>query len=341
MKKIFNVLFLILTVAMTTVTANAQTPELSAEFLGLPTEVFESAKTTVFTSSNNLFFEIIPVTSTTVKKGVTTKTTSYSMRLKKQNGSSTAYGLNLVYMYAHDYGCGYSGQNDTAFVFSNDRQSAYLTTSGNVHRFTIISKIEDRKFYIGGKWMNFTRNQIDSICQKSLKYNITTLEEKTKLTFVGGPRNPETHVTSIFGVIEKSGDTYYNRTLINGKIYSTFNYKALITPWGGQLGELSFSWVVYNMCAVPAVKPTDGNSTGNFGECFRRMYSSFQSQSQSITVTAGTAFSSNAQGNVVYDASKPAQIQLVPHRQPMPEKNAEQEGYWSLTKGERVFVIGQ
>lgn len=340
MKKIFNVLFLMVTALIMTVTAKGQTPELTAEYLGLPQEVFESAKTTVFTSSSNLFFEIIPVTSTTVKKGVTTKTTSYSMRLKKQNGSSTAYGLNLVYMYAHDYGCAYTGQNDTAFVFSNDRQSAYLTTSGNVHRFTIISKIEDRKFYIGGKWMNFTRNQIDSICQKALKYNISTLEEKTKLVFTGGSRNPETHVTSIFGVIEKNGDTYLNKTLINGKVYSTFNYKPLITPWGGQLGDLSFSWVVYNGCAQPTVIQ-DANSLGSMGECFRRMYSSFQSQSQSITVTAGTSFSSNAQGNIIYDQSKPAQIQLVVHRHPMPDKNVEQEGYWSLTKGQRVFVIGQ
>lgn len=327
---------------MMSMTVTAQTPELSAEHLGLSPEVFESAKSTVFTSSTSTWFEVLPTTTTKTVKGVTTKTTGYSMRLKSAKNSTTAYGLNLVYWYEHDYGCDYQGQNDSAFVFSSNKQTAYLTTNGATHRMTVIAKVEDSRTYlVGSKWVTLSRFQIDSICKKVLKYDINTLESKCRQVFIGGPKDPATWVTSIFGVIVKNGNTYENHTLINGKLYSTINYQSLKTPWGNPLGELSFSWVVYNDCPIPAVKPTDGNSTGNFGECFRRMYSSFQSQSQSITITAGNSFSSNAQGNVTYDSSKECAVQLVVHRHPMPEKNTEQEGYWNLTNNERVFQLGQ
>jgi hypothetical protein len=340
MKRIYSAFLMIC--LMTSMTVTAQTPELSAEYLGLPPEVFESAKTTVFTSSSTTFFEVLPTTTTKTVKGVTTTTKGYSMRLKKSNASSTAYGLNLVYWYEHDYGCGYKGQNDSAFVFSSNRQTAYLTTNGNIHRFSVVTKVDDSRTYlVGSKWVTLSRFQIDSICKKVLKYDINTLESKCRQVFVGGPKDPNTNVTSIFGVIVKNGNAYENHTLINGKLYTTLNYQALKTPWGGNLGELSFSWVVYNGCEIPAIKATDGNSTGNFGECFRRMYSSFQTQSQSINITSGNTFSSNAQGNVTYDSSKECSVQLVVHRQPMPEKNTEQEGFWNLTNNERVFVLGQ
>ena len=338
MKQIYSAFLVLTMLILTSVTVHAQTPELSAEYLGLTPEVFESAKTTVFTSSTSQFFEILPTTTTTISKGVTTKKTGYSMRLKKQNGSTTAYGLNLIYNYVHDYGVPYKGQNDSAFVFEGGRQTAYLTTNGSVHRFTVVTKVEDvRTYLVGSKWVKFTRFQIDSICRKALKYDITTLEEKTKMVFTGGSRNPSTHVTSIFGVIEQVGDLYLNKTLINGQLYSTINYQSLITPWGGQLGELSFSWVVYNDCAVSSAY--DGDATGNFGQCFRRMYSSFQSQSQSITITKGNSFTANAQGNITYNGSKPAKVQLVVHRHPMPEKNTQQEGYWDLTNDVRTFKL--
>lgn len=338
MKKIFSAFLVMMTLLISSVTT-AQTPAITGEYLGLPQEVVDAANTTVFTSSANNFFEIIPTTSTSIKAGVKTVKKGYAMRLKKQNGSGTAYGLNLVYWYAHDYNCAYKGQNDTSFIFQSPSQTAYLTTSGTVHRFTVVSKISERKFHINGKWESFTRERIDSICKASLKYDITTLENKCKQVWTGGAKDPAVWVTNIFGVIERNGDQYTNKTLINGRLYSTFSYQSLKTPWGGNLGELSFSWVVYNGCEVPAVKPTDGNSTGNFGECFRRMYSSFQPQSQSITITSGSSFSSNAQGNIVYDSSKPVIVQLVVHRHPMPEKNTEQEGYFNPATGERVYKL--
>jgi hypothetical protein len=343
MKRIYAAFLMMVLIISTQMVTNAQTPVLNSELLGLPTEVIESAKTTVFTASTSNFFEILPTTTTKIVKGVKTVTTGYSMRLKKQNGSATAYGLNLVYSYAHDYGCPYSGQNDTAFVFSSPDQNAYLTTNGNVHRFTVISKVDDdRKYLVGHKWITFTRNQVDSICRKALKYDINTLEEKCKMVFTGYSANPSTHVTSIIGCIVKNGDTYENHTLINGQLYTTLNYQNLITPWGGKLGELQFSWVVYNDCPIPAVKPTDANSTGNFGECFRRMYSTFQTQSKSITITAGSSFSANAQGNITYDSSKDnIFVQLVPHRNPMPEKNTQQEGFWNIKENRRAFMLGR
>lgn len=328
---------------MTSMNVTAQTPELSAEYLGLAPEVFESAKTTVFTNGTRTWFEVLPTTTTKTVKGVTTKITGYSMRLKSAKSQTTAYGLNLVYWYEHDYDCNYQGQNDSAFVFSSNNQTAYLTTHGAAHRFTVISKVEDSRTYlVGSKWVTLSRFQIDSICKKVLKYDINTLESKCRQVFIGGPKDPTTNVTSIFGVIVKNGNTYENHTLINGQLYTTINYQNLITPWGGRLGELQFSWVVYNDCPIPAVKPTDGNSTGNFGECFRRMYSTFQTQSQSITITAGSSFSSNAQGNITYDSSKDnIFVQLVPHRNPMPEKNTEQEGFWNIKDNERAFMLGR
>lgn len=156
--------------------------------------------------------------------------------------------------------------------------------------------------------------------------------------------NPATHVCNIFGRVERTGNVYTNATLINGKHYKTLAYQTLKMPWKDStgkealLGELLFSWVLYNECPIPAVKPTDGNSTGNFGECFRRMYASSQPESLSITVIPGTAYSFTG-NTLTYDSNKKAVIQVIPHRNPMPEKNTHQEGMWNLKTDERIWNL--
>lgn len=325
--------------------SGAAQPAFDANLLGIPPEVFDAAQSTVFTQSDKTNIDIQPVTSTSYYKGVKTVKTGYRIRLVKTRATSTSiYGLNHVYHYLHDYGYSYVGQNDTAFVFQNGNLKAYLKTSGTKHSFTTCVRYDDYGQFINRKLTKFSRAYIDSLSKANLGYGIDELERRTAQVWSGEPKDPSQFVTSIFGCITKDGDTYTNSTFINGKLYTTFNYQSLKMPWKkldgtyAQLGELNFSWVLYNECAQPAVI-TDANSTGSMGECFRRMYTSFQPQSRSITVSPGSSYSANAQGNITYDSSKKALLQLVVHRNPMPDKNVEQEGYWYITSNARAYTI--
>jgi hypothetical protein len=153
------------------------------------------------------------------------------------------------------------------------------------------------------------------------------------------PVNPETHITSILGNIRREGDVFHNESMINGKLWSDPSIANLITSFGKPLSAMMFSWVLYNDCPIPAVH-SDTDWTGNFGQCARTMYNVSQAQAQSIRVTSGAAPGRNADGSLIYDASREnAVLEVVPHRTPMPEKNTERSGYYNLKKSEQIFSL--
>lgn len=362
-----------MTMLLITSVTTAQT---LSEKVGIPSD-FAALENTILTGKTVTSLELtLTFTMKRVNRKMVVDT-AWSYQLVTAPGTAvTGYGLNFVHNYLYEFNLEhrggmtlardgvsktvtvgpFSGQTyyygyeqlefysvpsgyeatHSAYPFSNAERNGYPAKKPwQTYRVNYVNKLSSTKTTTSRGFIDLTAERLYA------KTGITEqwLHQNTYGVYHFRSVDPNVYVTSIFGLIDKTGDVYTNATLINGKYYKSFNYQSLKTPWGNPLGELSFSWVVYNGCEVPAVKPTDGNSTGNFGECFRRMYSSFQPQSQSITITSGSSFSSNAQGNIVYDSSKPVIVQLVIHRHPMPEKNTEQEGYFNPATGERVYKL--
>lgn len=354
----------------------------TCELVGLPDE-FAPLENCVMTSHTYNSLEIAATyTFKRVNRKMVVDTAWSYQVVTATSTSTTGFGLNWVYNYLNEFGYkhteGMSMYKDDFFgtipigphagkTYYYGYASASFTEVPGGWDFTVkaypFSNVEKK----GGSpaavpWQTYTMKYVNALNKTKTVTNTGTIDAKkpwleSKLgiteawlydslfvTYHFRTVNPATHVCSIFGRVEKTGNTYTNATLINGRHYKTIAYQTLKMPWkdstgkDANLGELGFSWVLYNDCAVPAVKPTDGNSTGNSGECFRRLYASTQAESLSITVIPGTAY--NYSGHTLtYDSTKKAALQLVVHRYPMPEKNTEQEGYWNLKTDERIWTL--
>jgi hypothetical protein len=309
----------------------------------------------------------------TFVKGKATYTYTYTPVEKIEKFG--AYPLNLFYTYVHD-GM-YTGSSSGVFSFHKGDFTATTTVGpftgqtyyygysdvtaapiGNGYDITLtfypymtaekngmpsVTPWKDiQRKTSSGSWtergthsVKMTKAQIES------KMGVTESQFATqnRVVFHCVKVNPNTHITSIFGKITKSGNDYLNTSLINGKDWHTQQSKGLITSFNQALSALMFSWVYYNDCEIPTVH-TDTDWTGNFGQCFRSMYSATDPRCEKITITNGNAFSINPDGSLTSDQNQADELlQLVVHRTPMPEKNTEQEGYFDIKSGQQAFDL--
>lgn len=368
--------FLLMLVTALTLSAAPVNSQSLVTKVGLPSE-FAPLENCILTGQTVTDVELI-ITYTRKKVGRKMVTdTAWAYQVVTSPGLTlTGYGLNFIHNYIYSFGLEHAGgmtlhrdgESKTTsigpfagqtYYYAYKTLTAESVPGGYDARYTSYPFMTaDKKGYPAKiPWQNFNvtyinkmsspgstvKSKIDVTADKLLaKTGITEawLATNTYRVYHFRTVDPSIYVTSIFGLIDKTGDVYTNSTLINGQHYKSISYQSLKTPWGNPLGELNFSWVVYNDCAIPAVKPTDANSTGNFGECFRKMYNSTDPKSLSVTIIPGTAYAvNNSTGTITYDSNKPAAVQLVVHRNPMPEKNTEQEGYWSLTNNTRVYSL--
>lgn len=342
--------------------------------VGLPTE-FSSLENCILTGQTVTSLELtITYTRKQVGRKMVTDT-AWAYQLVTAPGQTiTGYGLNFIHNYVYEFGLEHRGgmtlgkDGFTAttklgpfagqtYYYGYQNLAVEPVPGGYDAKYTAYPFMNAEKNGYPAKqpWQTFNVTYVNkmtstvSTVKSKIDVTAAKLQAKTGITEAWLAANtyryyhfrtvdPSVWVTSIFGFFDKTGNVYTNATLINGQHYKSIAYQTLKTPWGNPLGELQFSWVLYNECAQPAVV-LDANSTGSMGECFRKMYPSTDPRSLSITIIPGTSYSSNAQGTLTYDSTKKAALQLVPHRNPMPEKNTEQEGYWSLTKDVRVQTL--
>jgi hypothetical protein len=294
----------------------------------------------------------------------------YTYGSSAQYEQFTGYPLNLIYNYIYSYNSNYIGMEAGAFEFYKTGESKMVNVgpfAGNTYYYgwqSVEIRARGTGFDMVVKsypYMNVERNgypaikpwlmvkrQNKGIFQRTTeRLTSDQIQARCGCTefdiaeystvifhFVKVPR--ETHITSIFALITRSGDTYSNASLINGKPWQESVNKT--TSFGKTLSTLKFSWVLYNGCSI-GPQTSETNWTGNSGQCFRKMYALSDPRSQSITVIPGTGYFFTPDDQLTFNTQQPAVLELVMHRTPMLEKNTEQQGYWNLLSGKRKQTL--
>lgn len=221
----------------------------------------------------------------------------------------------------------------------------------------------------GAAWINITRiNHVVMIdgrttsVSNGLAISQTDIERKsgwtmndiayhTRLIWRSEYSDPASNINSIFGLVTRSGDVYTNATLVNGKIWTDVsNWKGKNIVMSQAMQTMKFTWVVLNDCAVTA-QSIDGNSTGNFGECYRFMSplyvgntTEFNPNSVSITIIPGSTFArDNTSPEVLTinsNSTNPPIVWIVPsYSSRMPEKNTAADGYYNIRTDRRIYSL--
>jgi hypothetical protein len=197
---------------------------------------------------------------------------------------------------------------------------------------------------INGK--TYTTTSTKKILKDDIEARTGLTEEQlgyqTRIVYHCKAVDPAKYITSIFGLVEKQGNTYYNKSLINGQDWHTQITKGLIQPFGKVLSPMKFSWVVYNGCSTgtaPQGAVGWGMFHGNFGECYRYMSDATSSYSDYITIVNGASFIANQAGTVTVNSTQPCILEIVPAWTPAPEKNTAESGYFNINTGQPVFSL--
>ena len=347
MKKIFSAFLAVMMITSMSVT-HAQ--ELTAEFLGMPQEVFNASNNVVFNQRTFRLAEIVPTTTRTVRNGVTTTTTGDIIRWNTKNsvlaGSAASkvgiYGIHLIHDYIHSYGLTYSGQNDTSLVFTNSNQEAYLSVNGNKVRFTVITHHEkytsvrnDPKNPSRKTFIHFTRQQVDSLSKKYFKFDILELEKRCAYVFTGEYKNPQTHLTSFFPWAIVENGKVINKTLINGKPAGQINLSTLINANGRTGFSYMVRWNLLNECEVTATSNLIAGE-GNMGQCGNSDWlERFDTRANELQYSFGQTFTYNRITNAVqYNNSKKSYAVLYMGEKPISGKEASSQCYINLLTGE-------
>lgn len=369
---------MLMLIMMIGITINSHSQNLT-ELVGLPVE-YEPLKNCVMTgkTSTSLSLKATYTFKRVNRKNVVDTAWAYNLKTVSDT-SAHGFALNMVYHYLYEYGYSHTtGMNmekpesyktvpigpQAGKTFYHGYSTVMIEEVPGGYDMIVLSypfmNTEKRSGAPAiTPWQTYNMEYVNALNSKKVVSNYGTIDAKkpwlesklglteewisnnTSTIYHFRIVNPNTHVCSIFGMINKVGDVYSNATLINGEHYMNLpNYKNLKTPWGGTLGNLYFSWVLYNYCEIPNKKKTDADATGNFGQCFQEMYSQSDQKSLYITVVPGSSYNYNESTHTLtYDGSKTAVIELIPRRNPAPEKNSQQEGYYNLTKGEKVYSL--
>ncbi len=314
--------------------------------LGMEEPVFNAANGVIFTQKTNLFLEIVPTQTT--RNGVVTRGNTIrwnkntSVTYNGRGSQCGIYGLNLMHDYIHSYNFTYDGVNDTSMVFSTKNQEAYWSENNGRVIFTVVTH-PDRYTSVRNDpanpsrktFVHFTRNQVDSLCQRIWKIDILEMERRSAMRFYGEYRDPATNMVSFFPYASIENGKVINKTFINGKPYDTVNLSNLRTANNRTGFSFMFKWRYLNGCALSGTSSGDMAGIGNMGECGASDWlERFDSKSQSVSFTTGPVFTNNKITNTVqFQLDKPKYIILYLGEKPISGKESSNVCYVNIDTG--------
>jgi hypothetical protein len=358
MKTILFILFMAVTVTAF--------PQLTANDVGLPQDVFDTYKNLVFTQEYTP--EALELTKLETKRtvnGVTTTTKEVVLRPVPRSSAKTVqagvYGLNLIANFVHEFGYEQITQTDSGYVF---------TDTGDGMRFNVWTK--SGKYYSQLLWPDYGFRLTDPYTRQSRYYSeaeLMTMKffprgSRTARTItrselaafsaryrIGSAVNPQTHVTSLFATIDRiSNNQYRGNVYINGNLVTSSATLPLVTSYGTtgiRVGAIR--WRFLNGCV-----PNDGGQMttqnvmgalyyeyGNFGTCDGASFGTVDSNTLTTTIEAGTSFDYDPVNDIVtYNGSKNMAVWFSFETQLANGKNEGGDGYWSVTENRRAISLG-
>lgn len=186
------------------------------------------------------------------------------------------YVLNFLHDRIHTFGYVYNGVINGKHNLTLEREN-WLDADGNVYpNFTSTLEI----WKDGSQWKIQDTNSIPvqyydvngiwtpftkQQIADMMKVNLSVVEAQEADYWICEERNPSTHITSVFPVFESATDF---TTYISGKRADLVTVGNMIANTGMKtLKDYDIEMIAYNDCPVPAQQASDAASMGDGGEC--------------------------------------------------------------------------
>jgi hypothetical protein len=316
--------------------SQAPAPPFGAETLGIPQAVYDEANNSFFTQRVQRAFKIEPITTRRRVNGqmVTVATghvIQWNTRIRTTQ-TCEVMGLNLIHDYYHG-GANEISYNDTALVMKSAEQEVYIVHKGNDLFLHLISHPKEYQDLEGQKVFQRSRAFVDSLSRKYFKFDLLELESRTRLTFRGTYRDPNTFINSLFSYAVVEGNRVYNRSYVNGRQWNEINLQQMRWLPNLQGFAIGFEWRFLNECVPLNTVESNTQAQGNFGQCGKSLLlDRFNPYAASHTFELGSAYK-YALNNVTFDASKSAYIILYLARLPVNGKEASSQCYLNVKTG--------
>ena len=229
-------------------------------------------------------------------------------------------------------------------VFQKEGQEAYLVRNGNKAVFTVITHPDKYTSIENGPVINgrqekvfvfHSREKIDSLSRKVFKISLLELEKRCAMKFYGELKDPNTHITSIFAYATLNGNVVENKSLVNGKLWSTVNVGSLVTSYGKKGVGYKYHWRYLNECGVVNTVESNSQGIGNMGQCGQSGYfSPLDAKAKTTTINDGVPFAYNPVTNTAtMDPSKKRIVIIYMGGEVISGKEESNQAYLDLDTG--------
>jgi hypothetical protein len=279
------------------------TEQLTAQMIGVPTEVFDALKNVVahtkITGSYTAAKQLVRVSAAEQKvindkykadlraaafagkpRSSVPVPTFYRFVTKFTPTQRTerfgVYLLNYVHDAIWQYGFEYKGMIGSEFLFTKFYENYTASDMVVYENIEITVKI----FNQDGKWIVMQSDNVPvqyysvngeltpftkEQIAGHLNATVETVEAQEADYWVCEERDPSTYITSIFPVIESPTDF---SAYINGMRADLVDFKNMISNTGVKsFKDYDIEMIAYNDCPVPAQQISDAASMGDGGEC--------------------------------------------------------------------------
>jgi hypothetical protein len=190
----------------------------------------------------------------------------------------TAYGLNFIHSYLHEYGHDFVSATNGTYIFfkpsikfnQNGKDYHIAAQELNVYQeatgrwvFKVKSYTKSFRLRAGRVWKDYSDEQLAALAGVTVEQ----LHERLSSYYYGFERNPATHMTNTFALVEQSGNSYTAKLYVNLVETPVSAYNQKFTSYNKKNSISKFQWLTYNDCTAATASPSVGYSAGNFGLC--------------------------------------------------------------------------
>jgi hypothetical protein len=237
----------------------------------------------------------------------------------------SAYALNYLHGQIHENGYVFQGkQSDGTLLFTKaaidftyngvayhiDPSTMRMTRDAQgLWTIAIRAETSSYKLLVNRKWVTYTAAQLAAIGG----ITVDQLWNRDIDYYYGSARNPQTHITSVFVLVNRTApNTFTAQTYVN-MLPMTSGYGNLVTSYNKTGVSYVVRWKLYNDCT--ATNATSGGyEAGNFGLCELRQ---------------GAAYSEVNAQTFSWDSSREyVTIECQIEETPAQGKNFTTSGYW-------------